>query len=473
MVGLNGERSSGARAESLKPWEGQVLEGLIPLREYIGGDETGAVFLTEFEGQRCAVKVVAAAGRQAEQLLSHWRLASLVSHPHLIRLFKTGRAQLDSTAVAYVVMEYAEENLGQALAERALSPGEARDMLGPALDAIAWVHREGYVHGRLTPAHILAVDDCLKLSSDNLRRIGDADDLPALPGAWRPPESGKLSPTGDMWTLGVTLVEALTQQPPAWIEGELVLPDGVNGLFPDIVRRCLRPNAPERSTAGEIGALLKEQAPAPKKSRKGWYGVGAAVVATAIVAVWFGLPSQESPRPGASPVTAVSPVAKAPVQAPVESGPPPSAPAASAPTASVKPELPASRDAAPPASSPQAAEPDPPAAAPDETAPVIAPASPDIVSQVMPEVLASARQSIHGKVNVNVRVHADAYGSVREVTPEPPSVSRYFTGATVKAVRRWKFRPVRDGETYVPQQWTVRMEYTRSDTKIAVQRVAP
>jgi TonB family protein len=91
----------------------------------------------------------------------------------------------------------------------------------------------------------------------------------------------------------------------------------------------------------------------------------------------------------------------------------------------------------------------------------------------MPDVLSSARRSIHGKVNVNVRVYADAYGSVREVTPEPPSVSRYFTGATVKAVRRWKFRPVRDGETYVPQEWMVRMEYTRSDTKIAVQRVAP
>jgi len=144
------------------------VDGIFPLHQHLGGDETGAVFLTEYEGQRAAIKLVTAVGRNVEQLLSQWRLASKVRHPHLIRLFQLGRSQLGVTTVAYVVMEYAEENLGQVLTERPLTPLEAKEMLGPALEAVACVHREGFIHGRLTPANIIAVNDCLKLSSDNL-----------------------------------------------------------------------------------------------------------------------------------------------------------------------------------------------------------------------------------------------------------------------------------------------------------------
>lgn len=186
---MNPERSFGAQRENLRSWEGQVADGLFPLREYIGGDARGAYFVTEFEGQRVAIKVVPASGAVSDQLRSHWRLASMVSHPHLIRLFKVGRCQVDGTAVAYVVMEYADENLGQVLSERALTAAEVREMLEPAADVIACIHREGFVHGRLRPANILAAGDCLKLSSDNLRSAGNSDDLPPLRGAYRAPEN--------------------------------------------------------------------------------------------------------------------------------------------------------------------------------------------------------------------------------------------------------------------------------------------
>jgi TonB family protein len=457
---LSGEHRSGASTETVKHWEGLLVDGLFPLQHYIGGDETGAVFITEYEGQRAAIKVVESDGRGADQLLSHWRLASKVSHPHLIRLWKVGRCQLDATSVAYLVMECAEENLGQVLSERALTPAEAKEMLAPTLDAIASVHAEGFVHGRLTPANIMAVNDCVKLSSDDLRRAGDLDDLPAPPGAFTAPEvaaGGKLAPAGDIWALGVTLVEALTQRRPAWTgpENELVLPDGVVEPFLTIVRRCLKSNAQQRATAAEIAGLLEGQPAAQNVSRTGWYaGAAITLVIVAVLALWLGRSSPEDtapPRPTPSP--AAEP-ANPPAHAQVPSQP---ASKPSRPPARVEPAVPASDV--------------PPPAAPEPVTEVPA-SSPDVVSQVMPEVLDKARRSIQGKVNVVVRVHADAYGAVRDATLEPPPVSRYFSGVALKAVRRWKFRPVKEGEVFVPQDWTVRFEFTRADTKASVEHAA-
>ena len=125
---------------------------------------------------------------------------------------------------------------------------------------------------------------------------------------------------------------------------------------------------------------------------------------------------------------------------------------------------------------PERPAPDPvvPASTPEPAAESSSPTtSPDLVTQVTPEVLDKARRSIQGKVNVVLKVHADAYGAVREATLEPPPVSRYFSGAAMKAVRRWKFRTVKEGEVYVPQNWTVRFEFTRGGTKVSVERAAP
>jgi serine/threonine protein kinase len=465
---LSGEHRSGAQTESSKQWEGQIVDGLFPLRQYLGGDETGAVFETEFEGQRAAIKVIEAAGRGPEQIIWHWRLASKVSHPHLISLWKVGRCRLDGAAVAYLVMEYAEENLGQVLPDRPLTPAEAKEMLAPALDAIACIHREGFVHGGLTPANIMAVNDWLKLSSDNLRRAGEMDDLPALQGAFRAPEvaaGGKLSPAGDIWALGVTLVETLTQRRPAWTgtENQLVLPEGVAEPFLTIVRQCLRPQPQERWTAAEITAHLQAPPVEPKKSRTWWYA-GAAVVAIAILAVWVGTYSVDPIRPSVTSSRPATAPESAPASVPTSPAPAPSQPASPPPPSSQPEPVAAASDVS-----------SPPAAPPPTPEPVAAAssASSDVLNQPMPEVLEKARRSIQGKVNVNLKVRADAYGDVREAALEPPPVSRYFSGVALKAVRRWKFRPVKAGETFVPQDWMVRFEFTRADTKVQVEHAAP
>src|SRR5262249_12278756 len=159
-------------SEAWKQWEGHVVDSKFQLKRFLGGSEQSAVFLTEDperDLQPVAIKLIDDQ-ENADLHLARWGLAQGLSHPHLIRILRTGRSSLGSREVIFALMEYAEENLAQILPERPLTPPEAREMQKPALDALAYVHRQGFVHGRLKPANVLAVNDQLKLSSDGLCR---------------------------------------------------------------------------------------------------------------------------------------------------------------------------------------------------------------------------------------------------------------------------------------------------------------
>ncbi|HET7100898.1 MAG TPA: protein kinase, partial [Terriglobia bacterium] len=154
-----------------KQWEGQTLDGKFHLREYLGGSERSAVFLTgdrERGVEKAAIKLIPADPADAKLQLSRWKEAAKLSHPHLIRLFQTGRCRLEDRDLLYLVMEYAELDLSQVLSKVPFPPEETRETLRVVLDTLAYLHGKGFVHGRLKPANIMSVDGQLKLSSDGL-----------------------------------------------------------------------------------------------------------------------------------------------------------------------------------------------------------------------------------------------------------------------------------------------------------------
>src|SRR5579863_128574 len=242
--------------EAWKQWEGQVVNGKFHLRQYLSGGENSAVFLTEHgeqELQKAAIKLIPALPEKSDLQLSQWGLAAKLSHPHLIRLFEMGRCQLGNMGLLYIVMEYAEENLSQILPDRPLTPAEAREMLEPVLDTLAFVHGQGFVHGHIRPANIMAVEDQLKISSDGLHRINESRGGLGKPGVYDAPEmaGGEISPAADVWSLGMTLVEALTQRLPVWDgpeQGEPALPESLPAPFVELARHCLRVDLQRRWT---------------------------------------------------------------------------------------------------------------------------------------------------------------------------------------------------------------------------------
>lgn len=95
--------------ESWKRWEGQVADGQFHLRQYLGGSDHSAVFQTERDSQKAAIKLIAADPDSAETQLSRWRQAAKLSHPHLLQIFQMGRCQLGDMNLLYVVMECARK----------------------------------------------------------------------------------------------------------------------------------------------------------------------------------------------------------------------------------------------------------------------------------------------------------------------------------------------------------------------------
>jgi TonB family protein len=297
-------------SEAWKRWQGQVVDGKFPLRRYLGGSEYSAVFLTERgePAQRVAIKFIQVDDAEADAQLSRWKRAAELSHPHLLRVFDSGRCRLGDFDLLYAVMEYAEENLAQFLPQRPLTPAEARDVLAPTLDALAYLHTEGLVHGHVRPSNIMAIEDCLKLTADGTSPIAEHPESSEPSGEGKPsavrtslrhktpydaPETadGEISPAADVWSLGMTLVEMLTQRLPLVETDSLPsirpqdpqLPDTLPALFQDIAQHCLQRDPQRRWTVGEISARLNPTTPAPSVTLPEHTAAGATAPSAAAV----------------------------------------------------------------------------------------------------------------------------------------------------------------------------------------------
>jgi TonB family protein len=467
-------------------WEGEVVNGVYPLHRFLNGSDHSAVFLTEHRAQNlsnAAIKILPADRTTAEAQLSLWRTAATLSHPHLIRLFDTGHCQFGGQEFLFVVMEYAEETLSQILPHRALTPDEVREMLLPALDALAFLHRKNFVQGQLKPPNVLVVNDQVKLASDTIRPVGRSAAQTAKFSLYDPPEArtGTISAASDVWGLGVTTVEALTQHPPMW-QGERFetagLPTTLPATFSDALRRCLSQNPANRPTTTDLAALFQRPPPAsvvsapqpvvreaplrgaaPQTSAKQRVLIPAmAVLLITLLAVWAGSRLFRS-HPN-SRQTASSYDQPSSQQASASQNAATSLPAA--------PEISALSSGANSArSKPASARAVSPS--PGQSAQLLADASPSVVHEQIPVVPRSARETIHGRIRVAVLVIVDRSGKVIDATLENPGPSGYFARLAREAAGKWKFSPASDQDS---RKYSITFEFTRSDTtgKVAAPR---
>jgi len=260
-------------SEAWTRWQGHVINGVFPLGRYLGCSDHSGVFLTKSAARpaEVAIKLVATNRALAESQLPRWKRAGGLAHPHLLRLFEWGGCQLDGLPYLYTVMEYADQTLAQLLQQRALTDDEAREMLLPTLDALAFLHGRNLLQGQLKPANILVVGDQLKLASDTIRRVSEPMPATNTPTVYDPPEAqqGGNSPADDIWALGVSLCEALTRRAPTglWERRDVLLPADFSPEFHDLVVRCLSLSPQDRPSVNELVAWARgrtgEPPPAP------------------------------------------------------------------------------------------------------------------------------------------------------------------------------------------------------------------
>jgi TonB family protein len=520
--------------DAWKQQEGQVVDGRYRLILYLGGSDHSAVFLTEHNHQRAAIKLIGADPAEADSQLARLHRAAKLSHPHLARIFESGQAQIGSARVVYLVTEHAAEDLSLILPDRALSPDEVREMLPLILDTLQYLHSHGFVHARLKPSNIQAVNDQLKLSIDGVCAPHERGSSGEKPSPYDPPELAPKgpSPAGDVWSLGMTIVEVLTQRLPIWEwtgHADPPAPRTLPAPFLEIVRNSLRRDPAMRCTLREISENLDPQAALPVASARSVsmdpapslkstcyraassqpermpatnpprhksisrYAVQAVAFVLALVAViaiprFFrhsakatesepiaaGAPGPDTLKAAASKIEVASRPATQPATKPATQPATPKSEPGPKPAARASEPPVHAADSVPPAARKTAAA----VAAPPNPRPVVNSPAPvaargKVVHQVMPDVSQRARNTIRGKVRVSVKVNVDPSGKVTDAAFEAPGPSKYFADAAISAAKSWTFAPAKANGEKVASQWLLRFEFAPAGTETFSAEINP
>ncbi len=200
-------------------------------------------------------------------------LASL-SHPGLVGVYDAGEHGGDG----FVVLELVEgPTLGQCLTERGALPPDEVVPLGVSLaDALAYVHERGIVHRDLTPSNILcAPDGQPRLTDFGIARLLDTSRVTAPSttvgtAAYMAPEQVEgrdVTPTADVYALGLVLLEALvgspafSGQPHEAAVARLVrdpdIPATVPAAWAELLRAMTARDAAARPSAREVYDRLR------------------------------------------------------------------------------------------------------------------------------------------------------------------------------------------------------------------------
>lgn len=222
-----------------------------------------------------------------ERFMAAARIGGRLSHPNIIQVYDAG----EEREIRFVVLEYVgnatlRDYLGRDGKEHPLDQFLAAQIAAQLAAALDYAHSQGFVHGRVTPSHIL-------LTSHGVPKLADLGAMSPRTGSAekRPPPtleelcylapeemdgSSPADPRGDLYSLGVVLYAMLAGRP--GVEGESAeeiigkvrkgertalsrLRRDVSRLLAQVVTRALSAKPEDRyARASEMeAALLKAQ----------------------------------------------------------------------------------------------------------------------------------------------------------------------------------------------------------------------
>jgi hypothetical protein len=222
-------------------YEGYVFNGLYPLLTLVQADDETAIFRTEYGEERrpATIHLFHVQSVESARRLSNWRKAMTLSHPALLHIYEYGDGTFEDTPAVFVVSEPTEDNLAAVLGDRALTEAETLEVAQTVSGALAYLHDKGLVHGSLEPAHVLAIENQIKISSDSIS-----------------PADSTNQPEADIWAFGLLILQCLTQTTPATTDLEQLI-SRLPARFREIVAHSLQRDTGERWTAARICAALK------------------------------------------------------------------------------------------------------------------------------------------------------------------------------------------------------------------------
>lgn len=245
---------------NLTSLEGTTLDGAYLLGQCLGADERTVIFKAQVIAGPPAtaiVKIYRAEPSAAEEQIALWEEIKKLKHPNLAAILGAGRTKLQAHELIYVAVEPADEMLDKILRERPLDADEAGELVASVCRGLEHLHAAGFVHGSLSPEEVLGVGNAIKLSTEGVRKASSTTDIGLKDSKYRAPESpdSNMTPEADVWCLGATLFEAMTEK-------ECGADCGSEGAklpapFGSIVHRCLYTNPEARCTLQEVFQLYE------------------------------------------------------------------------------------------------------------------------------------------------------------------------------------------------------------------------
>lgn len=233
-----------------------MIAGRYRLERELGRGAMGVVWLATDEvlGRSVALKqLIALDGVSDAAVEREAQLAARLVHPNVVAVFDLVR----DDDKPWLVMEYVE---GKTLAHMVRDDGplpieDAARLIGQIASALRSAHAAGIVHRDVKPANIVVGRaDRAKLTDFGIARGVDSQttqtgQVTGSP-AYLAPEiatGGRATPASDMWSLGATLFQALTGEPPYGI--------GDNALA--TLYRVVHEDPPRTPLAGRLAPLLE------------------------------------------------------------------------------------------------------------------------------------------------------------------------------------------------------------------------
>ena len=294
--------AQGATVGSSEWLSGAIIEGHYQVGSLIGRGGMSEVYyaLDLWSNNPVALKILSpslaqdAANRQ--KFHREERSMRQVGGGHTVGVISSGTEYVAGQMVMYIVLEYVHGcTLSQLLrTRRALSLGEALDVLLPVVDALSEVHANRYLHGDIKPGNILLdANGQVKLTDFGLSRRDDQVDSGAPMGtpAYVAPEvldpQVKVGAQADIFALGVMMYRMLAGRLPfvglendqqvLYHNANIEMPPlgdiapGIDRDVAGIIAWCTRKQPQARpEDATELFASLKEVAESLGESELSW-----------------------------------------------------------------------------------------------------------------------------------------------------------------------------------------------------------
>ena len=236
------------------------LRGYV-VEQLLGRGSSGEVWRARVAatGEAVALKRIPTEDPEAvRRVRTEAALLTELDHPHLVRL----HTLIPTGDSGVLVLDLAEGgSLAQLLAARGrLTPGEVITAVAPVGAALAYLHRNGVVHGDVSAANILFLADGAPMLSDVgvARLAGDVSDVHSTPAYIDPAVAAGCvpGPQSDVFMLGAVALHALTGQPP-WpaADAQEALALAAQGRLDDIAARLAAAGVPE-AMAAVLGRAL-------------------------------------------------------------------------------------------------------------------------------------------------------------------------------------------------------------------------